>query len=78
MTTARPRTQGPGRQLTAPIVHAIRRHPRSRSRSAMTMPLSNSQTRDIEALLHPYADAIALQAALDAAEAWARAEGHLN
>ena len=28
----------------------------------MSQPLSNSQTRDIEALLHPYANAVALRA----------------
>ena len=27
----------------------------------MSKPLSNSQTRDIEALLHPYTDAVALR-----------------
>ena len=40
----------------------IDRVPLSRAEGpAMTQPLSNFQTRDIEALLHPYTDAVALR-----------------
>ena len=51
----------------------------------MNRPLSNFQTRDAEALLQPYTDAVALRAtgALviergEAAGAWACTEGHLG